>query len=69
MRRRGHMGDFMVSNQRYGRTLADFLPTNAASLPVHYDPDFDSYLYGQDRSGHPRSLALTKLERARRHYD
>jgi hypothetical protein len=26
-------------------------------------PDFDNYLYGQDWSGHPRSLALTKLER------
>jgi hypothetical protein len=68
MRRRGHMGDFMVSNQRYGRTLADFLPTNAASLPVHYDPDFDNYLYGQDSREHPwrkhpRSLTLTKLER------
>jgi hypothetical protein len=55
--------EFMASNQQYGRTLADFLPTNAASLPVHHDPDFDNYLYGQDWSGHPRSLALTKLGR------
>jgi len=55
--------DFMASNQQYGRTLADFLPTDVASLPVHYDPDFDNYLYGQDWSRHPRSLALTKLER------
>jgi hypothetical protein len=55
--------DFMASNQQYGRTLADFLPTDVASLPVHYDPDFDNYLYGQDWSGHPRSLTLRKLER------
>jgi hypothetical protein len=54
--------DFMASNQRYGRTLADFLPTDVASLPVHYDPDFDNYLYGQPLDKDPRSRVLRNLE-------
>jgi len=55
--------DFRALNLSYGQTLADFLPADVADLPVHYDPDFDNYIYGQDLSEHPRSFTLRKLER------
>jgi hypothetical protein len=55
--------DFMALNKQYGQTLADFLPADVANLPVHYDPDFNNYIYGQDLSEHPRSFTLRKLER------
>jgi hypothetical protein len=55
--------DFRARNQRYGQTLADFLPTDVANLLVHYDPDFDNFLYGQPSDKDPRSLVLRKLER------
>ncbi len=55
--------DFMALNRQYGQTLADFLPADVANLSVHYDPDFDNYIYGQDLSEHPRSFTIRKLER------
>jgi hypothetical protein len=55
--------DFRALNQRYGRTLADFLPADVADLPVYYDPDFDNYIYGQYLRRHPKSFTIRKLER------
>jgi len=56
-------GDFEATNRQYGQTLADFLPSSIAKLPVHFDPDFDQHIYGQDLSPHPRAYTLRKLEK------
>jgi len=53
--------DFPARNTKYGKTLADFLPSDVSRLSVHYDPDFENYIYGQDLSPHPRARALSNL--------
>ena len=54
--------DFAARNSEYGQTLADFVPSNIAVLPVHFDPEFDLYTYGQHGGDYARVQALTKLK-------
>lgn len=54
--------DFEARNLQYGRTLADFLPSDLVILHVHFDPEFDHYTYGQHVGDYPRFQTLTKLE-------
>ena len=53
---------FAARNSEYGRTLADFVPSNIAILPVHFDPEFDHYTYGQHGGDYARAQTLTKLK-------
>lgn len=48
-------------NVKYGKTLSDFIPSYVADRPVHFDPDFDNYTYGQPVKEYPRSRVLEKL--------
>lgn len=54
--------DFAARNLQYGRTLADFVPSNIAILPVHFDPEFDHYTYGQHAGDYARVQTLIKLK-------
>lgn len=53
--------DCPARNSQYGRNLADFIPTHFRDLPVHFDPDYDNYTYGQPAAEYPRSRVLEKL--------
>lgn len=53
--------DFSARNIKYGRTLSDFIPSYVANRPVHFDPDFSNYTYGQPVDEYPRSRVLEKL--------
>jgi len=54
--------DFSARNTRYGKTLSDFIPSIVAKRPVHFDPDFDNYTYGQPVDYYPRSRVLENLK-------
>jgi hypothetical protein len=54
--------DFPARNSAYGKTLLDFLPSKFANTPVHFDPDFYNYTYGQPVAKYPRSQVLDKLK-------
>nr|MDO8099648.1 hypothetical protein [Candidatus Njordarchaeota archaeon] len=54
--------DFKSRNKKYGETLADFLPSNIASLHPHPDPDFDNYTFSEPAYAGPRATALRKLK-------
>lgn len=54
--------NFTARNTKYGTTLSDFIPSRVANRPVHFDPDFDNYTYGQPVDYYPRSRVLEKLE-------
>jgi hypothetical protein len=53
--------DIPVRNTKYGRTLADFLPSDLARLPVHLDPNFDNFTYGEPFKEQPKFWTLMKL--------
>jgi len=54
--------DFPARNQEYGKTLADFLPSNVGRLPVHFDPEFNTFTYGEPVTEYSKFLTLQKLE-------
>ena len=53
--------DAPARNQEYGRTLGDFLPAELRRLPIHFDPDFNNFTYGQHGGVYPRVKSLEKL--------
>lgn len=55
--------DFPARNDRYGRTLADFIPSCFSNQSAHFDPDFENYTYGQPVAEYPRSKVLEKIEK------
>lgn len=55
--------DFPARNTEYGRTLADFLPSDVAKLCVHPDPDFIRFTYAEPVIGSPKNRALLRLEK------
>jgi len=53
--------EFPARNREYGNTLSDFLPPKFRELPVHYDPNFKHFTYGQHGGIYPRVKVLEKL--------
>lgn len=53
--------DVAARNVQYGKTLADFLPSREAKLPVHFDPDFNHFTYAQHGGKYSRFQTVTKL--------
>jgi len=53
--------DFAARNIRFGQKLGDYLPSDKANAPVHFDPDFDNCTYGQHGGAYPRVQTLRKL--------
>ncbi len=49
-----------AKNQRFGKTLADFIPYDVKDKIVHYDPDFENFTYA-DPLNSRRGKMLEKL--------
>ena len=58
--------DLKCRNKKYGRKLADFLPSKYQISPVHLDPDFAQhskyYWYGEPLEGNSKARAVGKLK-------
>ena len=55
--------DFPSKYSRYGKTLADFLPSTEANRHIHPDPDFKNFTYDQYVARDtPRSKIFENLE-------
>lgn len=52
---------FPARNRQYGKTLADFLPSQIGELPVHFDPEFTNWTYGEPVTDYTKFRALQKL--------
>lgn len=50
-----------VKNKIFGKTLADFVPSDVKDKIVHYDPDFENFTYA-DPLNSMRGKMLEKLE-------
>lgn len=55
--------DVEARNNKYGKKLGDFLPPDVSKLPVHFDPDFKNFTYGQHGGEYSKIIALEKLEK------
>jgi len=53
--------DIPARNTPYGKVLADFLPNDIAEMPVHLDPNFENFTYGEPVEERPRYYAFTRL--------
>ena len=52
---------YTARNREYGDNLSDFLPPKYRELPVHYDPNFEYFTYGQHCGVYQRVKSLEKL--------
>lgn len=53
---------YPARNREYGNNLSDFLPLKFRELPVHRDPNFEHFTYGQHGGNYPRVKSLEKLQ-------
>lgn len=55
--------DVEARNKKYGKKLSNFLPPDISKLPVHFDPDFQNFTYGQHGGEYSKVIALEKLKK------